>query len=194
MTPTWSGRSASDLPTPASGRCLVICSPPMRRCKTGSAPRARRCSMPSRRCCTSATVHRAPSRGSIRHCAPVSTSTRAPPKAFSTCSALGFNLRTRRWGRHKGTSAHQCLTGQRVHDWLTLLGYRPRQRSHSPRALARPHLVGHPDPEHCVPRDGATRMCKDESPDFDRCPPSHECANRSLRPPHSAATPVSSAR
>ena len=46
---------------------------------------------------------------------------------------------------------------------------RPRQRSHSPRALARPHLVGHPDPEHRVPRDGATRMCKDESPDFDRC-------------------------
>ncbi len=36
-----------------------------------------------------------------------------------------FNLRTRRWGRHKGTSAHQSLTGQRVHDWLTLLRYPP---------------------------------------------------------------------
>ena len=36
-----------------------------------------------------------------------------------------FNLRTRRWGRHKRTSAHQCLTGQRVGDWLTLLGYPP---------------------------------------------------------------------
>ena len=36
-----------------------------------------------------------------------------------------FNLRTRRWGRHKGTSAHQSLTGQRVGDWLTLLGYPP---------------------------------------------------------------------
>ena len=36
-----------------------------------------------------------------------------------------FNLRTRRWGRHKGTSAHECLSGQRVHDWLTLLGYPP---------------------------------------------------------------------
>ena len=36
-----------------------------------------------------------------------------------------FNLRTRRWGRHKRTSAHECLTGQRVHDWLTLLGYPP---------------------------------------------------------------------
>ena len=36
-----------------------------------------------------------------------------------------FNLRTRRWGRHKGTSAHQCLTGQRIHDWLTRLGYPP---------------------------------------------------------------------
>ena len=34
-----------------------------------------------------------------------------------------FNLRTRRWGRHKGTSAHECLTGQPVYDWLTLLGY-----------------------------------------------------------------------
>ena len=36
-----------------------------------------------------------------------------------------FNLRTRRWGRHKGTSAHQSLTGQPVHDWLTWLGYPP---------------------------------------------------------------------
>ena len=36
-----------------------------------------------------------------------------------------FNLRTRRWGRHNGTSAHECLTGQRVHDWLTLLGCPP---------------------------------------------------------------------
>ena len=34
-------------------------------------------------------------------------------------------LRTLRWGRHKGTSAHQSLTGQRVHDWFTLLGYPP---------------------------------------------------------------------
>ena len=36
-----------------------------------------------------------------------------------------FNLRTRRWGRHQGTSAHQSLTGQRLHDWLTRLGYPP---------------------------------------------------------------------
>ena len=41
-----------------------------------------------------------------------------------------FNLRTRRWGRHKGTSAHECLTGQRVHDWLTLLGYPPSPTHH----------------------------------------------------------------
>ena len=34
-----------------------------------------------------------------------------------------FNLRTRRWGRHKGTSAHQSLSGEPVHDWLTRLGY-----------------------------------------------------------------------
>ena len=26
-------------------------------------------------------------------------------------------------GRHKGTSAQQCLTGERVDDWLTVLGY-----------------------------------------------------------------------
>ena len=36
-----------------------------------------------------------------------------------------FNLRTRRWGRHKRTSAHECLSGQRVGDWLTRLGYPP---------------------------------------------------------------------
>ena len=41
-----------------------------------------------------------------------------------------FNLRTRRWGRQKGTSAHECLTGQRVHDWLTLLGNRRHPHPH----------------------------------------------------------------
>ena len=41
-----------------------------------------------------------------------------------------FNLRTRRWGRHQGTSAHECLTGQRVHDWLTLLGCPPSPTLH----------------------------------------------------------------
>jgi hypothetical protein len=35
------------------------------------------------------------------------------------------NLKTRRWGRHKGTSAHECLTGERVEDWLSRLGYPP---------------------------------------------------------------------
>jgi hypothetical protein len=34
-----------------------------------------------------------------------------------------YNLRTRRWGRHKGTSAHQCITGHTVDDWLSFLGY-----------------------------------------------------------------------
>ena len=33
------------------------------------------------------------------------------------------NLKTRRWGRHKGTSAYECLTGERVEDWLSTLGY-----------------------------------------------------------------------
>lgn len=36
-----------------------------------------------------------------------------------------FNLRTRRWGQHKGTSAYQCLTGTSAEDWLTLLGLPP---------------------------------------------------------------------
>jgi hypothetical protein len=35
------------------------------------------------------------------------------------------NLRTRRWGRHKGTSPHQCLTGSPVNDWLSLIGFPP---------------------------------------------------------------------
>jgi hypothetical protein len=36
-----------------------------------------------------------------------------------------YNLRTRRWGRHKGTSARECLSGSAVGDWLTLLGFPP---------------------------------------------------------------------
>jgi hypothetical protein len=36
-----------------------------------------------------------------------------------------YNLKTRRWGRHKGTSAHEQVTGQQVDDWLTTLGYPP---------------------------------------------------------------------
>lgn len=34
-----------------------------------------------------------------------------------------YNLRSRRWGRHKGTSAHECITGNAVGDWLSFLGY-----------------------------------------------------------------------
>ena len=34
-----------------------------------------------------------------------------------------FNLRKRRWGPHKGTSAYECLTGKQVDDWLSLLGF-----------------------------------------------------------------------
>jgi hypothetical protein len=41
-----------------------------------------------------------------------------------------FNLRTRRWGRHQGTSAYQQLTGNAVEDWLTLLGFPPSQTVH----------------------------------------------------------------
>jgi transposase len=36
-----------------------------------------------------------------------------------------FNLRLARSGRHKGTSAYERLTGQRVEDWLSVLGYPP---------------------------------------------------------------------
>ena len=35
------------------------------------------------------------------------------------------NLKKRRWGRHKGTSAHEVLTGEKVGDWLSMLGYPP---------------------------------------------------------------------
>jgi hypothetical protein len=41
-----------------------------------------------------------------------------------------YNLRTRRWGRHKGTSAHECLTGTPVNDWLSWLGYPPSGTIH----------------------------------------------------------------
>lgn len=34
-----------------------------------------------------------------------------------------WNMRAREWGRGKGTSAYQQLTGVRVSDWLKLLGY-----------------------------------------------------------------------
>ncbi len=36
-----------------------------------------------------------------------------------------YNHRKRRWGRHKGTSAYQEMTGEVVEDWLTTLGYPP---------------------------------------------------------------------
>ena len=41
-----------------------------------------------------------------------------------------YNLRRRRWGRHKGTSAHECLTGTPVEDWLSHLGYPPSGTIH----------------------------------------------------------------
>jgi hypothetical protein len=41
-----------------------------------------------------------------------------------------YNLRTRRWGEHKGTSAHELLTGQKVDDWLTVIGYPPSNAIH----------------------------------------------------------------
>ena len=38
-----------------------------------------------------------------------------------------WNTRTREWGRGKGTSAYEALTGKKVGDWLTLLGFPPSQ-------------------------------------------------------------------
>ncbi len=38
------------------------------------------------------------------------------------------NLRVRRWGKRKGTSAHQMVTGEMVEDWLSLLGYPPSSK------------------------------------------------------------------
>lgn len=38
-----------------------------------------------------------------------------------------WNTRTRQWGRWKGTSAHELLTGEKVDDWLTLLGFPPSE-------------------------------------------------------------------
>lgn len=40
------------------------------------------------------------------------------------------NFKTRRWGKHKGTSAHEKLTGERIDDWLTALGYPPSPTLH----------------------------------------------------------------
>jgi hypothetical protein len=38
---------------------------------------------------------------------------------------LYWNTRQRQWGRGRGTSAYDQLTGTRVDDWLTLLGFPP---------------------------------------------------------------------
>ena len=36
-----------------------------------------------------------------------------------------YNLRKRRWGRNQGTSAYEKITGNKVGDWLTILGFAP---------------------------------------------------------------------
>ena len=41
-----------------------------------------------------------------------------------------YNLRERRWGRNKGTSAYDMLTGGKTKDWLTLLGFPPSEINH----------------------------------------------------------------
>ena len=42
-----------------------------------------------------------------------------------------WNTRIRQWGRHKGTSALEILTGETVGDWLTQLGYPPSEHAAS---------------------------------------------------------------
>jgi hypothetical protein len=39
-----------------------------------------------------------------------------------------YNLRSRRWGRHQGTSAYELLTANCVTDWLSLLGCPPAKK------------------------------------------------------------------
>jgi hypothetical protein len=41
-----------------------------------------------------------------------------------------FNLRKRRWGPRKGTSAYECLTGNQIVDWLSLIGFPPSSTLH----------------------------------------------------------------
>ncbi len=41
-----------------------------------------------------------------------------------------YNLRERRCGLRKGISAYESLTGKRVNDWLTLLGFPPSKITH----------------------------------------------------------------
>ena len=41
-----------------------------------------------------------------------------------------YNLRERRNGQRKGSSAYESLTGTRVDDWLTLLGFPPSKTAH----------------------------------------------------------------
>ncbi len=51
-------------------------------------------------------------------------------QAFLELFRAWYNLREKRWGRHKGRSAHELLTGEKVTDWLTLLGFPPSKLSH----------------------------------------------------------------
>ena len=115
---------------PGIVRCIVICSPPTGHCKTSSARRAHRCSRP-----VEAVLHqrhRASSaiEGFNAALRPYLYVHKGATQGFLDLFRAWFNLRTRRWGRHKGTSAHECLTGQRVHDWLTLLGCPPSPTLH----------------------------------------------------------------
>ena len=111
-------------------RCIDIFSPPTGHCKTDLAP-------------VSASLleaveavlhqrHRASSaiEGFNAALRPYLYVHKGATQGFLDLFRAWFNLRTRRWGRHKGTSAQECLTGQRVHDWLTLLGYPPSPTLH----------------------------------------------------------------
>ena len=47
-----------------------------------------------------------------------------------------WNTRKRQWGRWKGTSAHEQLTGEHVEDWLSMLGFPPSNSATMPALSA----------------------------------------------------------
>ena len=101
----------------------AICSAPMEAAKPSRCTR-RRCPA---RCVEELLIHRHRASSAIEGfnaaLRPFLYVHKGVTQGFLELFRAYFNLRTRRWGRHKGTSAQQCLTGERVDDWLTVLGY-----------------------------------------------------------------------
>jgi hypothetical protein len=49
-------------------------------------------------------------------------------QGFLSLFQFYWNTRTRQWGRWKGTSAHEMVTGDKVEDWLSMLGFPPSEQ------------------------------------------------------------------